>query len=69
MGLEEKLKTYRLSTGEYKMICDQLGREPQGVEWALYSALWSEHCSYKSSKVHLKNPEPEPINAEFWRIL
>ncbi len=54
MSLNEKLKKYRLSESEYQLICDQLGREPQGVEWALYSALWSEHCSYKSSKVHLK---------------
>lgn len=52
--LEEKLKLYRLSKPEYERICDLLGREPQGVEWAVFSALWSEHCSYKSSKIHLK---------------
>jgi phosphoribosylformylglycinamidine synthase len=49
-----KLKTYRLNQGEYDMIVGLLGRAPIGVEWALFSALWSEHCSYKSSKVHLK---------------
>lgn len=48
------LKTYRLNEGEYGKICELLGREPRGIEWALFSALWSEHCSYKSSKVHLK---------------
>ncbi len=52
--LKQKLKTYRLNESEYQRICDQLGREPRGVEWALFSALWSEHCSYKSSKIHLK---------------
>lgn len=52
--LNAKLSKYRLSQGEYKRVCDLLGREPQGVEWALFSALWSEHCSYKSSRVHLK---------------
>ena len=52
--LQSKLKTYRLSEEEYQRVCDTLGRAPQGVEWALFSALWSEHCSYKSSKVHLK---------------
>ena len=52
--LQAKLKTYRLNEFEYQRICELLGREPQGVEWALFSALWSEHCSYKSSKVHLK---------------
>jgi phosphoribosylformylglycinamidine synthase subunit PurL len=50
----EKLKLYRLNNEEFDKICGLLGREPQGVEWALFSALWSEHCSYKSSKVHLK---------------
>lgn len=48
------LKKYRLSVGELEKIRALLGRDPQGVEWALFSALWSEHCSYKSSKIHLK---------------
>ncbi len=52
--IEEKLKTYRLTAEELQKIRELLGRDPQGVEWALFSALWSEHCSYKSSKVHLK---------------
>ncbi|MCB0351794.1 MAG: phosphoribosylformylglycinamidine synthase II, partial [Bdellovibrionales bacterium] len=54
MNLEKKLKHYRISQSEYEKIESQLGRAPQGVEWALYSALWSEHCSYKSSRTHLK---------------
>ena len=54
MTLEEKLKFYRLSEDELKRIQKLLGRDPQGVEWAVFSALWSEHCSYKSSKIHLK---------------
>jgi phosphoribosylformylglycinamidine synthase II len=49
-----KLKFYRLNEDEYDRICSLIGREPRGVEWALFSALWSEHCSYKSSKIHLK---------------
>lgn len=52
--LTQKLKHYRLSQSEYERIKGLLGREPQGVEWAIFSALWSEHCSYKSSRVHLK---------------
>lgn len=52
--LTKKLSQYRISQSEHKKICEMLGREPQGVEWALFSALWSEHCSYKSSRVHLK---------------
>lgn len=54
MNLQDQLKQYRLSEDEFQKICGLLGREPKGVEWALFSALWSEHCSYKSSKVHLK---------------
>ncbi|MBY0383549.1 phosphoribosylformylglycinamidine synthase subunit PurL [bacterium] len=52
--LQTKLKQYRLNQDEYQQIQKLLGRDPQGLEWALFSALWSEHCSYKSSKVHLK---------------
>lgn len=62
MTLNEKLKHYGLSSDEYEMMCGILGkdtdkgsREPTYIEWALFSALWSEHCSYKSSKNHLKD--------------
>jgi phosphoribosylformylglycinamidine synthase len=54
MELTKKLSHYRISPSEYEKICSMLTRPPQGVEWALFSALWSEHCSYKSSRVHLK---------------
>lgn len=53
--LNKKLKQYRISRSEFERICKLLDREPKGVEWALFSALWSEHCSYKSSRKHLKN--------------
>jgi phosphoribosylformylglycinamidine synthase len=43
-----------LTTQEYDRIRDTLGRRPTGAELALYSVMWSEHCSYKSSKVHLR---------------
>lgn len=52
--LKEKLSKYRLILFEYQKINELLGRPPEGVEWALFSALWSEHCSYKSSRRHLK---------------
>ncbi|MGZ3692172.1 MAG: phosphoribosylformylglycinamidine synthase subunit PurL, partial [Pseudobdellovibrio sp.] len=52
--LATRLKTYRLSEEEYELMKSLLGREPLLVEWPLFSALWSEHCSYKSSKVHLR---------------
>ncbi|MGE3973794.1 MAG: phosphoribosylformylglycinamidine synthase subunit PurL [Bdellovibrionales bacterium] len=52
--LHHQLKTYKLTSDEYERICELLGRPPKGIEWALFSALWSEHCSYKSSKIYLK---------------
>lgn len=51
---QEKLKKYRMSPSEYDKMKQSLGHEPSNVEWALFSALWSEHCSYKSSKIHLR---------------
>jgi len=42
-----------LKPDEYQRIRDILGRRPTSGELAMYSVMWSEHCSYKSSKVHL----------------
>lgn len=43
-----------LKLDEYQRIREILGRRPTSSELAMYSVMWSEHCSYKSSKVHLK---------------
>jgi phosphoribosylformylglycinamidine synthase II len=43
-----------LKTDEYARITSILGRRPTTAELAMYSVMWSEHCSYKSSKVHLR---------------
>ncbi|CAL9509401.1 phosphoribosylformylglycinamidine synthase subunit PurL [Streptomyces albus] len=43
-----------LKEEEYARIREILGRRPTGAELAMYSVMWSEHCSYKSSKVHLR---------------
>ncbi|WP_424891552.1 phosphoribosylformylglycinamidine synthase subunit PurL [Streptomyces sp. XH2] len=43
-----------LKQDEYERIRSILGRRPTGAELAMYSVMWSEHCSYKSSKVHLR---------------
>ncbi|MGY1455504.1 phosphoribosylformylglycinamidine synthase subunit PurL [Streptomyces sp. SS8] len=43
-----------LKRDEYDRIREILGRRPTGAELAMYSVMWSEHCSYKSSKVHLR---------------
>ena len=43
-----------LTEAEYTRIRELLGRRPTDAELAIYSVMWSEHCSYKSSKVHLR---------------
>ena len=52
--LEALLKTHKLTRGEYEKIQQLLGRDPNLTELGIFSVMWSEHCSYKSSKVHLK---------------
>jgi phosphoribosylformylglycinamidine synthase len=48
---------------EYDRIRTILGRRPTGSELAMYSVMWSEHCSYKSSKVHLRQfADKVPVN-------
>jgi phosphoribosylformylglycinamidine synthase subunit PurL len=43
-----------LATDEYAMILKSLGRAPNFTELGIFSVMWSEHCSYKSSRLHLK---------------
>ena len=55
-----------LKPDEYQQIREILGRRPTSAELAMYSVMWSEHCSYKSSKVHLrqfgdKKPETDAL--------
>ncbi|MGH7146469.1 MAG: phosphoribosylformylglycinamidine synthase subunit PurL [Nitrospiraceae bacterium] len=45
---------HNLTDEEYKKIVEILGREPNLTELGIFSVMWSEHCSYKSSRVHLK---------------
>ena len=48
------LERHGLKTDEYDRLCELLGREPNLLELGLFSVMWSEHCSYKSSRLHLK---------------
>jgi phosphoribosylformylglycinamidine synthase subunit PurL len=43
-----------LTDAEFDLICEKLGREPNGVELAMFSLLWSEHCAYKHSRKLLR---------------
>ena len=50
-----------LSPEEYEKVLHALGRVPNMVELGIFSVMWSEHCSYKSSKLHLmKLPTTAP---------
>src|SRR5262245_52119919 len=48
------LDRHGLTEEEYRHILEALGREPSLTELGIFSVMWSEHCSYKSSRVHLK---------------
>jgi phosphoribosylformylglycinamidine synthase len=48
------LATHGITADEYERILAALGRVPSLTELGIYSVMWSEHCSYKSSRVHLK---------------
>ncbi len=52
--LEQPFAALGLKPDEYERIKEILGRRPTSSELAMYSVMWSEHCSYKSSKVHLR---------------
>jgi phosphoribosylformylglycinamidine synthase II len=48
------IEQHNLTPAEYDRICEILAREPNLTELGVFSVMWSEHCSYKSSRVHLK---------------
>lgn len=56
------LSGHKLSKDDYSEILRILGREPNLVELGIFSAMWSEHCSYKSSKIYLNG---FPTSAEY----
>ena len=50
----EVIRDHGITPDEYQKILKWLGREPTMTELGIFSVMWSEHCSYKSSRVHLK---------------
>ncbi|HWE49270.1 MAG TPA: phosphoribosylformylglycinamidine synthase subunit PurL [Bryobacteraceae bacterium] len=50
----ELIAQHQLTTAEYDKIVSLLGRQPTYTELGVFSVMWSEHCSYKSSRIHLK---------------
>ena len=51
----ELVAAHSLTADEYRKIVEALGREPNYTELGVFSVMWSEHCSYKSSRYYLKN--------------
>jgi len=49
------VEKHGLKSDEYSKIKELIGREPNLLELGIFSAMWNEHCSYKSSRIHLKN--------------
>jgi phosphoribosylformylglycinamidine synthase subunit PurL len=58
-----------LKEDEYARIKETLGRRPTSSELAMYSVMWSEHCSYKSSKVHLRQFALLPLETPIGKLL
>ena len=55
MGIDNKIiEKHGLKIEEYKVIKKLLKRDPNLLELGVFSAMWNEHCSYKSSRIHLK---------------
>ena len=52
---DKAIERHGLNDEEYQRIVKALGREPSLTELGIFSVMWSEHCSYKSSRVHLRN--------------
>ncbi|MDX2238111.1 MAG: phosphoribosylformylglycinamidine synthase subunit PurL [Hyphomonadaceae bacterium] len=53
-GNAELAQQFGLSRAEYDLILEKLGRVPNVIELGIFSVMWSEHCSYKSSRAHLR---------------
>ena len=51
---DEIINKHGLKPEEYQSIKKLLKREPNLLEIGIFSAMWNEHCSYKSSRIHLK---------------
>ena len=51
---QQTIEAHGLTADEYRRVLEILGREPNLTELGIFSVMWSEHCSYKSSRLHLR---------------
>ncbi len=68
-GVDQPWVALGLTSEEYQRVREILGRRPTSSELAMYSVMWSEHCSYKSSKVHLRQFGEKTTQAMRERLL
>ena len=54
----ELVAAHGIKPDEWERLLDILGRQPTFTELGIFSAMWNEHCSYKSSKIHLRSCPP-----------
>ena len=65
----ELVAQHGLKPDEYQRILSLIGRQPSFTELGIFSAMWNEHCSYKSSRLHLKGlPTSAPVRAYVQRV-
>ena len=57
-----------LTEYEAALVREQIGREPNALEWAMFGAMWSEHCAYKHSKMLLR-ALPSGSRTKSWNSL
>ena len=67
--LKQPWEALGLRAEEYARIREIIGRRPTSCELAMYSVMWSEHCSYKSSKVHLRQFSDLPPETPIGKLL
>ena len=60
-------RSFGLSDGEYASLLAQLGRQPNPLELAVVAGMWSEHCSYKSTRHLLRDLPSRGIQSVFGR--
>ena len=63
---QKVIESHGFTAEEYEKILDIMGRVPNMTELGIFSVMWSEHCSYKSSKKMAQNPTNKSPLGDLW---
>ena len=63
---DQIIKNHGLALDEYEKIKKLMKRKPNLLELGIFSAMWNEHCSYKSSRIHLKRLHTKGKQVKTW---